>query len=190
METLKKQQVDFAIASGNEDLGPDIVKIPCYQWDRLILFPHEHELGDLVKITLEDVTKYPLVGYHVGEKERSSFVSTCENNGLEPNIIFTARDADVIKTYVRLGLGIGLIAGMAYDEQLDHDLVKIDASHLFATSVTSLGFRKGTFLRGYMHDFIHELAPHLGRELVQEALSRAKLVDRVALYEGIELPEH
>ncbi|MEL0163288.1 MAG: HTH-type transcriptional regulator CysB, partial [Halieaceae bacterium] len=103
---------------------------------------------------------------------------------------FTAVDSDVIKTYVRLGLGIGLIAGMAYDEKLDVDLVKIDASHLFASSVTSLGFRKGTFLRGFMHDFIHELAPHLGRDLVQEALSRAKLSERVALYEGIELPEH
>ena len=79
---------------------------------------------------------------------------------------------------------------MAYDPPLDVDLVKIDVSHLFASSVTSLGFRKGTFLRGYMHDFIHELAPHLGRELVQEALSRTKLTDRIALYEGIELPEH
>jgi LysR family cys regulon transcriptional activator len=68
--------------------------------------------------------------------------------------------------------------------------VKVDVSHLFANSVTSVGFRKGSFLRAYMHDFIHELAPHLGRELVQEALSRAKLTDRIALYEGIELPEH
>ena len=79
---------------------------------------------------------------------------------------------------------------MAYDPELDADLIKIDASHLFANSVTSLGFRKGSFLRGYMHDFIYELAPHLGKELVQEALSRAKLTDRIALYEGIELPEH
>ena len=79
---------------------------------------------------------------------------------------------------------------MAYDPELDADLIKIDVSHLFANSVTSLGFRKGSFLRGYMHDFIHELAPHLGKELVQEALSRAKLTDRIALYKGIELPEH
>ena len=96
----------------------------------------------------------------------------------------------MIKTYVRLGLGVGLIAGMAYDPPLDADLVKIDVSHLFASSVTSLGFRKGSFLRGYMHDFIHELAPHLGREAgAGSAVSRqADRPDRAL--RGIELPEH
>jgi LysR family cys regulon transcriptional activator len=104
--------------------------------------------------------------------------------------VFTAVDADVIKTYVRLGLGIGIIAGLAHDAKLDADLVKIDASHLFASSVTSLAFRKGTFLRGYMHEFIHQLAPHLDRELVQDALSRPNPADRAMLYQDIELPVH
>ena len=147
-------------------------------------------LAALQHCSLEAIAEHPIVTYTTGFTGRTKLDEAFNDRGLQPKVVFTAVDADVIKTYVRLGLGIGLIAGMAYDEQLDHDLVKIDASHLFATSVTSLGFRKGTFLRGYMHDFIHELAPHLGRELVQEALSRAKLVDRVALYEGIELPEH
>lgn len=140
--------------------------------------------------SLEAIAEYPIVTYTTGFTGRSKLDEAFSDRGLTPRVVFTAVDSDVIKTYVRLGLGIGLIAGMAYDLPLDTDLVKIDVSHLFASSVTSLGFRKGTFLRGYMHDFIHELAPHLGRDLVQEALSRAKLIDRIALYEGIELPEH
>ena len=161
VELLKKQQVDFAIASGNEDLGPDIVKIPCYQWDRLVLFPHEHELGDLVKITLEDITKYPLVGYHVGENERSSFISTCQSRGLEPNIIFTARDADVIKTYVRRGFGVGIIASMAFDQKADRDLISYSTKDILPRCTTWLAFNKNLFLAKHMKDFIELFAPHI-----------------------------
>ncbi|MEL0037724.1 MAG: LysR substrate-binding domain-containing protein, partial [Halieaceae bacterium] len=110
------------------------------------------------------------------------------SRGLVPKVVFTAVDSDVIKTYVRLGLGIGIIAGLAYDDDLDRDLVKLNADHLFASSVTSLAFRKGTFLRGYMYDFIEALAPHLNKELVQEAFSRANPGERQELYSHIELP--
>ena len=183
-------EADFAIATEALELYTDLHMLPCYRWNRSILVPKGHPLIEESEISLYKIASYPIITYTFGFTGRSKLDEAFDAQGLKPRVVLTAADADVIKTYVRLGLGIGLIAGMAYDEQLDHDLVKIDASHLFATSVTSLGFRKGTFLRGYMHDFIHELAPHLGRELVQEALSRAKLVDRVALYEGIELPEH
>ena len=183
-------EVDFVIATEALNQLSSLITLPCYRWNRCAVVPHGHPLAELQHCSLEAIAEHPIVTYTTGFTGRTKLDEAFNDRGLHPKVVFTAVDADVIKTYVRLGLGIGLIAGMAYDEQLDHDLVKIDASHLFATSVTSLGFRKGTFLRGYMHDFIHELAPHLGRELVQEALSRAKLVDRVALYEGIELPEH
>ncbi len=183
-------EVDFVIATEALNQLSSLITLPCYRWNRCVVVPHGHPLAELQHCSLEAIAEHPIVTYTTGFTGRTKLDEAFNDRGLQPKVVFTAVDADVIKTYVRLGLGIGLIAGMAYDEQLDHDLVKIDASHLFATSVTSLGFRKGTFLRGYMHDFIHELAPHLGRELVQEALSRAKLVDRVALYEGIELPEH
>ena len=183
-------EVDFVIATEALNQLSSLITLPCYRWNRCVVVPHGHPLAELQHCSLEAIAEHPIVTYTTGFTCRTKLDEAFNDRGLQPKVVFTAVDADVIKTYVRLGLGIGLIAGMAYDEQLDHDLVKIDASHLFATSVTSLGFRKGTFLRGYMHDFIHELAPHLGRELVQEALSRAKLVDRVALYEGIELPEH
>ena len=183
-------EVDFVIATEALNQLSSLITLPCYRWNRCVVVPQVHPLAELQHCSLESIAEHPILTYTTGFTGRTKLDEAFNDRGLHPKVVFTAVDADVIKTYVRLGLGIGLIAGMAYDEQLDHDLVKIDASHLFATSVTSLGFRKGTFLRGYMHDFIHELAPHLGRELVQEALSRAKLVDRVALYEGIELPEH
>ena len=183
-------EVDFVIATEALNQLSSLITLPCYRWNRCVVVPHGHPLAELQHCSLEAIAEHPIVTYTTGFTGRTKLDEAFNDRGLHPKVVFTAVDADVIKTYVRLGLGIGLIAGMAYDEQLDHDLVKIDASHLFATSVTSLGFRKGTFLRGYIHYIIPELAPHLGRELVQEALSRAKLVDRVALYEGIELPEH
>ena len=183
-------EVDFVIATEALNQFSSLVTLPCYRWNRCVVVPKDHSLASLEHCSLEAIADYPIVTYTTGFTGRSKLDEAFQDRGLVPKVVFTAVDSDVIKTYVRLGLGIGLVAGMAYDEQLDGDLVKIDAAHLFASSVTSLGFRKGTFLRGFMHDFIHELAPHLGRDLVQEALSRAKLSERVALYEGIELPEH
>lgn len=183
-------EVDFVIATEALNQFASLVTLPCYRWNRCVVVPLGHPLASLQHCSLEAIAEHPIVTYTAGFTGRSKLDEAFQDRGLVPKLAFTAVDSDVIKTYVRLGLGVGLIAGMAYDPQTDTDLVKIDASHLFAHSVTSLGFRKGTFLRGYMHDFIHELAPHLGRELVQEALSRAKLSERVALYEGIELPEH
>ena len=109
--------------------------------------------------------------------------------GLAPRVVFTATDADVIKTYVRLGLGIGIIAAMAYDETIDSDLVALDASHLFASSVTQIGCRRDTFLRGYMYEFIEDFAPHLSRDLVTAAFelhSKTELVELVLPH--LELP--
>lgn len=102
--------------------------------------------------------------------------------------MFTATDADVIKTYVRLGLGIGIVAHMAYDPELDTDLVAIEAGHLFASSVTSIGFRKGTYLRGYMYDFIRGFAPHLTRDVVDEAMALPSKEAQDQFFADIELP--
>ena len=103
-------------------------------------------------------------------------------------VVFTAADADVIKTYVRLGLGIGIVAAMAYDEEIDSDLVALDASHLFSSSITKIGCRRGTFLRGYMYDFIEDFAPHLTRDLVSEAFARHSKAELEELFSHLELP--
>ncbi len=110
--------------------------------------------------------------------------------GLVPKVVFTAADADVIKTYVRLGLGIGIVAHMAYDKNTDSDLVPLDASHLFDPSITKIGCRRGTFMRGYMYEFIELFAPHLTRDLVDEAFSCHSKSELDALFANLELPTH
>ena len=109
--------------------------------------------------------------------------------GLSPNVVFTATDTDVIKTYVRLGLGVGIIAQMAYEPVNDDDLVALDASHLFEPSVTHIGFRKGTFLRRYMLDFIEAFAPHLTEDTVNAAVACSTKTERDALFADLALPD-
>lgn len=180
---------DFAIATEALDLYSDLVMMPCYRWNRSILVPKDHPLCQVSELTLEEISNYSLVTYTFGFTGRSKLDEAFLNRGLTPRVVFTAADADVIKTYVRLGLGVGIVASMAYDPDTDADLVAIDASHLFEPSVTKIGFRRGSFLRGYMFDFLEMFAPHLKRDLVQETLQRHSRVEVDELFRGLELPQ-
>lgn len=180
--------VDFAIATEALELFSDLIMMPCYRWNRTVVVPKDHPLTQISRLTLEDVAAWPLVTYVFGFTGRSKLDEAFMNKGLAPKVVFTAADADVIKTYVRLGLGIGIIAHMAYEPRLDDDLVALDASHLFESSVTKIGFRRGTFLRGFMYDFIELFAPHLKRELVEEAYQRHSRAEVDELFEHIKLP--
>ena len=139
---------------------------------------------------MEEVAAYPLVTYVFGFTGRSKLDEAFKSRNLTPRVVFTAADADVIKTYVRLGVGIGIVATMAIDENLDDDLVAIDASHLFDSSITQIGFRKGTFLRGYMYDFIERFAPHLTASMVDKATQCHSKQEMDELFQDIDLPEH
>ncbi|MGD8177105.1 HTH-type transcriptional regulator CysB [Marinimicrobium sp. ARAG 43.8] len=182
--------VDFAIATEAMELFSDLVMMPCYRWNRCIVVPRDHPLTQVEPLTLESVAKYPIVTYVFGFTGRSKLDEAFMNRGLAPKVVFTAADADVIKTYVRLGLGIGIVAKMAVDEQLDPDLVALDASHLFESSVTKIGFRRGTFLRGFMYDFIERFAPHLTRDVIDEAYNRHSRAELDELFEHVELPSY
>ncbi|WOJ95947.1 HTH-type transcriptional regulator CysB [Congregibacter brevis] len=182
--------VDFAIATEALELFSDLIMMPCYRWNRCVIVPKEHALAQVSRLTLEDVAAHPIVTYVFGFTGRSRLDDAFVTAGLTPRVVFTAADADVIKTYVRLGLGIGIVADMAHDEEIDDDLVALDARHLFASSVTSIGCRKGTFLRGYMYDFISDFAPHLSRELVQEAFQRKTRSELEELFSDLQLPEY
>jgi len=182
--------VDFAIATEAMELFSDLVMMPCYRWNRCIVVPREHPLAQVEPLTLEAVAKYPIVTYVFGFTGRSKLDEAFMNRGLAPKVVFTAADADVIKTYVRLGLGIGIVAKMAVDERLDSDLVALDASHLFESSVTKIGFRRGTFLRGFMYDFIERFAPHLTRHVIDEAYNRHSRAELEELFAHIELPTY
>ncbi|MCW8193527.1 HTH-type transcriptional regulator CysB [Proteobacteria bacterium 005FR1] len=182
--------VDFAIATEALELFSDLVMMPCYRWNRCIVVPKDHPLCQLSELTLEEVARHPIVTYVFGFTGRSKLDEAFIDRGLAPKVVFTAADADVIKTYVRLGLGIGIIAKMAYDEKLDPDLVALDASHLFKSSITKIGFRRGTFLRGFMYEFIEGFAPHLSREVVTEAYERNSRAELEELFRDLELPTY
>lgn len=180
--------VDFAIATEALELFSDLVMMPCYRWNRCVVVPRNHPLAQSGQLTLESVAKHPIVTYVFGFTGRSKLDEAFIEKGLAPKVVFTAADADVIKTYVRLGLGIGIIAKMAYNEETDKDLVALDASHLFSSSTTKIGFRRGTFLRGFMYDFIQQFAPHLTREVVEEAYQKHSKAELDDLFDGMELP--
>lgn len=182
--------VDFAIATEAMELFSDLIMMPCYRWNRCIVVPRNHPLAQESALTLESVARHPIVTYVFGFTGRSKLDEAFINRGLAPKVVFTAADADVIKTYVRLGLGIGIIAKMAHDAELDSDLVALDASHLFESSVTKIGFRRGTFLRGFMYDFIERFAPHLTKDVIDEAYNRHSKAELDELFEHLQLPSY
>jgi len=172
------------------ELFGDLIMMPCYRWNRSILVPKNHPLAQHAKPSLEQVAAYPLVTYVFGFTGRSKLDEAFKSRGLTPRIAFTAADSDVIKTYVRLGVGVGIVATMAVDKDLDEDLIALDASHLFASSVTKIGFRKGTFLRGFMFDFIAAFAPHLTRDVIEKAAQCHNRQELDALFANADLPSH
>ncbi|TCK08920.1 HTH-type transcriptional regulator CysB [Marinobacterium mangrovicola] len=182
--------VDFAIATEALQHFSDLIMMPCYRWNRSVMVPKDHPLTQVSKLTLEDVAAWPIVTYVFGFTGRSKLDDAFRRHGLDPKVVFTAVDSDVIKTYVRLGLGVGIVASMAHEKGVDDDLVALDASHLFDASTTKIGFRRGTFLRGYMYDFIRLFAPHLTPDVVREVQACNSRAEVDALFENLELPEH
>ena len=180
--------VDFAIATEALDLFSDLIMMPCYKWNRCIIVPKNHPLSNISNVSLTDIAKYSIITYVFGFTGRSKLDDAFHSQGLTPKVVFTAADADVIKTYVRLGLGIGIVAQMAYDEKIDNDLVSIDASHLFSPSVTKIGFLRGTFLRGYMYDFIQMFAPHLNKTLIDKCAQCKSKSEVDMLFSNVKLP--
>jgi LysR family cys regulon transcriptional activator len=178
-------QVAAQVASGGADIGiateaissmPGLTSVACYQWNRAVVLPRKHPLVKALKgsgkkaLSLATLAEYPLITYDFAFAGGSLVLDCFRAEGLQPNIVLTAIDADVIKTYVRLGLGIGLVANMAYDRSHDDDLVSLDASHLFPPSTTYLGVKKQVFLREYLIDFIARLVPQLSRSALLRTL--------------------
>lgn len=187
-ELAAKGTADFAIATEAMDLFSDLMMMPCYRWNRAVLVPRGHALATQQSLTLSALAAYPLVTYVSGFTGRARLDDAFVREGLSPRVVFTAADADVIKTYVRLGMGVGIVAHMAWDAAKDVDLVALDASHLFEDSITRIGFRKGTRLRGYMFDFIRAFAAHLDRPMVERVLACHSQAEVDALFRDIELP--
>ncbi|RRO11586.1 HTH-type transcriptional regulator CysB [Pectobacterium aquaticum] len=187
-EAVAKGSADFAIATEALHLYDDLIMLPCYHWNRAVVVKPDHPLASKTDISIEELAAYPIVTYTFGFTGRSELDTAFNRAGLTPRIVFTATDADVIKTYVRLGLGVGVIANMAVDPQIETDLVTINANSIFSYSTTKIGFRRSTFLRSYMYDFIQRFAPHLTRDVVDSAVALRSNDEIEVMFKDVTLP--
>jgi LysR family cys regulon transcriptional activator len=158
---LVEGEADIAIATEGLDRYSDIVTFPCYSWHHIVVVPKGHPLAAVKTVTLEDVAEHPIITYERDITGRAHIDEAFEKTGRLPDVVLTAIDADVIKTYVELGMGIGIVAAMAYDAKRDSELVALESQHLFEASTTRVGLRKGAILRAYAYRFIEMFAPQL-----------------------------
>ena len=170
-EIVVRGEAEFAIATEQIAEYPELVSLPCYQWNRCVVVPSRHPLARVKPLTLEAVARYPIVTYDFAFANRSLVEKAFEQRGLQPKVVLTALDADVIKTYVELGLGVGIMAAMAFNAKRDAGLKALDAAHLFESSTTRLGIKRGAYLRRYAYEFIEMFAPHLPRSIVEPAVT-------------------
>jgi LysR family cys regulon transcriptional activator len=173
-EQTARGDADVGIATEAVAMNPDLVTLPCYQWNRCVLVPRNHPLAKSKPLTLEALVRHPIITYDFTFTGRSQINAAFDSAGLVPNVVLTALDSDVIKTYVEMGLGVGIIAKMAWDPMRDAGVFEqLDAAHLFAPSITRIALRRGTFLRAYVYDFIAGFAPALDRAAVDAAIAAA-----------------
>jgi LysR family cys regulon transcriptional activator len=175
------KQVAEMLLSGEADIGvatealahyPQLVALPCYRWTHSIVVPPEHPLlAHSGPVTLAQLAQFPIITYEYGYTGRSHIDDAFAKEGLSPDVVLTAMDADVIKTYVELGMGVGIVASIAVDPDRDTHLRLLDAGHLFAINQTRLAIRRGAWLRGFAYSFIETFAPTLTREAVEQALT-------------------
>ncbi len=169
-EQVLSGEADIGIATESLSLYDDLVTLPCYEWNHCVITPLRHPLLAEKKLTLAKIAQYPIITYDFAFSGRGKINAAFEAANIQPNIALTAIDADVIKTYVELGLGIGILAKMAFIPERDKHLRMLDAGHLFKPSTTRIAIRKNEYLRGYTYDFIELFAPHLTREVVAKAM--------------------
>lgn len=187
-DMVKANNIDFAIATGSHDLFSNLLLVPSYHWDRKIIVPNDHELTKLDRqITLKDLARFPLVTYVFSFGGQSSLKRAFIEQGLDPDVVFTARDADVIKTYVRMGLGVGIVAGMANEDE-DEDMTTISAAGLFPRSTTWIGFRKDVVLRRFMLEFVRLFAPHITADQLEKTRHVRSQVEIDKLFSGAHIP--
>lgn len=189
-EMVESGIVNVAIASGSRELFSSMVLLPCFSWHRVAIVPKDHELAKFKgKLDLATLAGHPLVTYVFSHTGHSSFKTAFAEKSLVPDVVFTARDADVIKTYVRVGMGVGVLAPMAFTCEDQRDLVALDASDCLPRCNTWIGLRRDQVLRNYVTDFAALLAPHLTNSIVEEAVQQESQSAVDALFADIEVPE-
>jgi LysR family transcriptional regulator, cys regulon transcriptional activator len=187
-DLASRDQTDLIIATGNHDMFANFVFLPLFDWYRCIVVPKNHPLAQTKTPSLKSIARFPLITYNFSFSGRSSLPAMFESANLKMRIALTATDTDIIKTYVRLGLGVGIMASIGYEATADHDLVLIPCQHLFTPHRSWVGFKRGRLLRGYMLEFLKLLAPHLTRKRVELAIRAASQVEVDAIFTDITIP--
>jgi DNA-binding transcriptional LysR family regulator len=170
-EMVLAGEADLAIATEALDHYPKLLALPGYQWNHCVVAPARHPLAKSERVTLEELARYPLITYDPAFAGRTHIDEAFAARGLHPDIVLSAIDADVIKTYVELEMGIGIVAAMAFDAKRDRGLRALDASHLFKSNTTRIAIRRGAYLRGYAYAFIELFSPQLTREVIDATLA-------------------
>ena len=170
-EMVQAGAADIAIATEALDDFPGLLALPGYTWNHCAVVPPRHALLKTGRLTLEALAKYPIVTYDTAFAGRTHIDVAFAARGITVDVVLSAIDADVIKTYVELGLGVGIIAAMAFDAQRDLKLRAIECSHLFRSNTTRVAIKRGSLLRGYAYEFIELFAPALNRKLIERALA-------------------
>ncbi|MCA1322947.1 CysB family HTH-type transcriptional regulator [Herbaspirillum sp. alder98] len=173
-EMVRNDQADIAIATEALTAIDGLVSLPCYQWEHVVVVPPDHPLLQSKNLTLEEIASNPLITYDAAFTGRSKIDHAFGLRNLKPDIVLEAIDADVIKTYVELGMGVGIIAGIAFDAERDRGLRALPAGHLFGTNVSRVALKQGAYLRGYVYTFIELLAPTLNRKLISQVMEGEK----------------
>lgn len=169
---LQSGEADIGIATEALDRDPAFVTFPFYEWHHAVVVPQGHPLSQLqTPLTLEALAEYPLITYHQGYTGRARIDATFAAAGLAPDIVMSALDADVIKTYVQVGLGVGIVASMAFEPLRDPGLQLLDASHLFKANTTRIALKRGHYLRGFAYRFLQECATGLDEDTVRAAMA-------------------
>jgi LysR family cys regulon transcriptional activator len=177
VDAVRSGEAHVGIATESLARATDLLSFPCYSWNHVLVALPDHPLTAITRPTLAELARYPIVTYEVIFTGRPHIDEAFARAGIQPDVVLTALDSDVIKTYVREGLGIGIIAAMAFDKRSDSDLHVIDASHLFASNVTRLAIRRGADLRSYVYDFIELFAPTLTHATITQALRTQSTTD-------------
>lgn len=177
-EQVLNREADIAIATESLSLYEGLVTLPCFDWHHCVVVPPHHPLLEAKRVTLAKLAEYPIITYDYAFSGRSKIDEAFAAAQIEPNIALTAIDADVIKTYVELGLGIGILAELAFIPDRDRHLRMIEAKHLFKANTTRIAVRKNEYLRGYTYDFIELFAPHLSRDTVTSAMHLSPTVEQ------------
>ena len=188
-EMILNNEVDLAIATDFDNLNNEVILLPVYDWFNAIIAPLDHPIKkELKKLTIQRLAKEPLVTYAFSVGPDTSFTETFNQNNLEANIVFAARDADIIKTYVKMGMGVGVISGMAYECDDHEDFLAVSGENIFPKCTTYFGFRRGTLLSQFSISFINLLAAHLTPKAILKASESKSQADVNMLFESINLP--